>query len=77
MTNNYQEEYDAQVRKNFPEGSISGKQAELQSNINELKFVYVCDSTCSFIYVDKPIDIARTYCSDCLRNFILHGELQS
>ena len=76
MELNQKEYIDALVRKNFPDGSISGKQAEFQSDINELKFVYVCDSTCSIIYVDKPIDIEKTYCSDCIRHFILMGEIK-
>ena len=59
------------VRKNFPEDAISGKEAEFNSDINKLNLVYICDSSCSIIYVDKPIDIAKTYCSDCGRHFVM------
>jgi hypothetical protein len=63
------EEYKAEVRRLGLEGSITGQQAEKESDINELKFVYICDSTCSAIWVDKEIDLAKTYCSDCFRPF--------
>ena len=68
------QEFMEMVHKTFPVGSISGQQVENQSDINELKFVYVCDSTCSAIWVDKEIDLAKTYCSDCGRHFILMKE---
>jgi hypothetical protein len=59
------------VRNNFPEDAISGKEAEFQSDLNKVCLVYICDSSCSTIYVDKPIDIAKTYCSDCGRHFVM------
>jgi len=68
--NDLDQKFKEFVRKNFPEDAISGKEAEFNSDINKLNLVYICDSSCSIIYVDKPIDIEKTYCSGCGRHFI-------
>ena len=68
--NSINQDFMEMVHKTFPVGSISGQQVEYQSDINELKFVYVCDSTCSVIWTDKRINKAETYCAYCGRHFI-------